>query len=305
MSDSLTKDTITFGKYKDLTLKDMLRDRKYCGWLILQPWFKDNYEYLYNCVREYNPEKYFLTTSLDKQKFLETYPYFHLKKLENLELILTDTEKKCYIFYLQTVQNLKDKISENIEIGENPYQIKAPTSWLKNFEKVSGLNRDIFKEFISAYNLPNITKIVEDIKNQGGISYKGAKSYIIAKEKSKNQEKFWEDMLKGKYGEDIGVQYKFNNCFFDFIRISNKVLYECKLGFKDYNKKQHNKYLSILGNFNLIYLIDRDCIVDLSKKHIYTIDKDKYVFLDYPDNELGEIVQKFKIIEVNDVKDYL
>jgi hypothetical protein len=305
MTDSLTKDTITFGKYKDLTLVDMLRDRKYCSWLLLQPWFKDSYEYLYNSVKAHNPEKYFLTTTLNKEKFLETYPYFYLKKLKDLELTLTEDEKKCYSFYLETVQNLKDKIMGNIDTGENPYQIKAPTSWLKNFEKQSGLNRDIFKEFISAYNLPNITKIVEDIKTEGGISYKGAKSYIIAKEKSKNQEKFWEDILKTKYGEDIGVQYKFNNCFFDFIRISNKILYECKLGFKDYNKKQHNKYLSILGNFNLIYLIDRDCIVDISKKQIYTTDRDKYVFMDYPDNDLTQIIQKFKIVEVKDIKDYL
>ncbi|MBZ5782277.1 hypothetical protein, partial [Klebsiella aerogenes] len=74
----------------------------------------------------------------------------------------------------------------------NPFDIKAPSSWLKDFEKKTELNRDVFKEFLASYSLPNIPYIIEDIKKVGGIEYKGAKSFIIAKNNSLKQEEFWE-----------------------------------------------------------------------------------------------------------------
>ena len=39
----LEVDSITFGKYKNGTLKDVLKDRKYCEWLVKQKWFQENY----------------------------------------------------------------------------------------------------------------------------------------------------------------------------------------------------------------------------------------------------------------------
>ena len=56
---SLNSDTITFGKYKNGTLHQVLKDRSYCVWLLKQEWFKNNYEYLHNRVQEYEPLVYF------------------------------------------------------------------------------------------------------------------------------------------------------------------------------------------------------------------------------------------------------
>lgn len=100
-------------------------------------------------------------------------------------------KKKCYIFYLSTINDLKEKIIDKmIDCDSNPYDIKAPTKWLQKFEKETSLSRDDFKEFINSYELPNITMIIEDIKKQGGIEYKGGKSFLIAKKNSENQENF-------------------------------------------------------------------------------------------------------------------
>ena len=52
---------ITFGKYKDKDLTDLLKDRKYCAWLIEQDWFKESYEYLYNSLIKYDPKKFFFS----------------------------------------------------------------------------------------------------------------------------------------------------------------------------------------------------------------------------------------------------
>ena len=60
MSTSLEKTSITFGKYKGTTLSRVLRDQDYCKWLLEQEWFQSNYEFLYNRVKEYKPESYFL-----------------------------------------------------------------------------------------------------------------------------------------------------------------------------------------------------------------------------------------------------
>ena len=279
----ITQESITFGKYKDLPLSKMLRDRKYCSWLLQQEWFKKNYEYLFNRLSEYNPKINFLPILKESKntgilKFIDEYIYFHLKSIPDSELDVN--EKKCYEYYLYSINCLQEKI-----IDGGTYDIKAPTSWLNKFEKKYGLSRDIFKEFLDANELPNIPYIVEDIKRMGGIEYKGAKSFLIAKEKSLNQEKFWEILLKKIYGEDISSQYKFRHCFFDFIHIKSNVVYECKLGLKDFDVEQFNKYMSTIGHFSLVYLIGNDCVIDINKKSIFTTNE-KY-YKDY--------IEKFKL----------
>jgi hypothetical protein len=306
MQKKLTEDTITFGKYKDLSLAKLLRDRKYCVWLLQQDWFQKQYEYLYNRVKNYSPKNFFVTENKIEnniENFVDNYQYFNLCPPDKLEIELTQDEKTCYKFYLETIESLKAQIGEN----DNPFDIKAPTSWLKKFEKNSGLSRDIFKEFLNAYELPNITSIVEDIKKMGGISYKGAKSFLIAKNKSLKQEHFWENVLKKFYGEDIGSQYKYKNCFFDFINIPTNTLYECKLGIKDFNIDQHNKYLLTLGTFSLVYLIGTDCIIDLQKKTVFALDPDEYQIYLATLKERGkfdELISNFIFQKINCIEDY-
>ena len=60
----LSQDTITFGKYKNGTLQQLLKDRKYCAWLQEQTWFQEQYSYLFEKVKEYNPSIHFLPTEM-------------------------------------------------------------------------------------------------------------------------------------------------------------------------------------------------------------------------------------------------
>lgn len=275
---NLSSTDITFGQYKDLTLTELLRDRKYCRWLLQQEWFAKQYEYLYNQVRDYNPEQFFLPKQDEVkmstiEEFIRYYKYFNLYSLAQVKVNLSDPEKVCYRFYLDTIDKLKEKI-----YNEYTFNIKAPSSWLKQFEDKTKLSRDVFKEFLSAYGLPNITSIVEDIKKMAGIDYKGGKAYLIAKEKSLKQEKFWEDVLKKMYGPDIGIQFKYKNCIFDFVNTKKGILYECKLGWKDFDQQQYRKYQDVLGtSYSLIYLIGYDTVVDLDKKIAYTTKKDNQI----------------------------
>ena len=64
--------------------------------------------------------------------------------------------------------------------------------------------------------MKSIARIIEDVKKEGGIDYKGAKSFLIAKDNSLKQEEYWKIILKKYYGEQIGCQYKIDNCHFDF-----------------------------------------------------------------------------------------
>jgi hypothetical protein len=295
-------DRITFGKYKDKYISDILKDRKYCSWLISQEWFKNNYEYIYNKVLSWKPSTYFMNLpeynfekKMDEKHFLENYHYFHLTPLNNLKISLTEEEKNCYKFYLETIENLKNQIGNNI----NPFDIKAPTSWLKKFEEKYKIQREKFKQFLESYELKNIPYIIEDIKKCGGIEYKGARSYLIAKENSVVQEHFWEKLLKKYYGENIGTQYKFKNCFFDFINISKNTLYECKLGIKDFDKKQYEKYLSTLGTFNFIYLIGNDCVIDIQNKTVYSTDIEKYSLV-----KTWKLTSDFSLKKLEDVEDF-
>lgn len=309
----LSTETITFGKYKNGTLNQILKDRSYCEWLKKQDWFFTNYEYLYNRVKEYDPSNHFVNTITTNQNvsFIESYKYFRLIPLEELKLPtgdLTDDEKKCYLFYIKTINDLKNKIIDRQSTSLNIYDIKAPVKWLQNFEKNYGLNRSIFKNFIDSYGLPNITYIVEDIKKEGGLEYKGAKSFIIAKKRSEDQETFWEKILKEKYGENIGTQFQYENCIFDFINIHTNTIFECKLGVKDWNEKQHKKYMLTLNKYKIIYLISYDCIINMEKGEIYTLEKNKYeeYLLHIPNmkksSKFDNFIEKFKIIEVKDLK---
>lgn len=310
MSNELNINTITFGKYKYKTIDDVLKDRKYCKWLLEQNFLKDNYEYLYNRVKEFNPRDYFLfSTSTENKSFFESYPYFNLLPPDKVILTLSEKEKICYHFYLSSIDNLKQKITKRMEnLESNLFDIKAPTKWLQKFERDSGLSRTDFKEFINTYDLPNIPYIIEDIKKEGGLVYKGAKSFIIAKENSENQEKFWEKILKEKYGEDIGSQFKYEKCIFDFIHIPLNIIYECKIGLKDFNEEQYIKYLSVLDKYKIIYLIAKDCIIDMNKKIMYTTDMDKYLLyqLDITfiskSTRFDEIIENCEIIEIENIE---
>jgi hypothetical protein len=312
----LTENDITFGKYKDLTLTELLKDREYCSWLLKQEWFQRQYEYLYNRVKMYIPIDFFVTANalpreeLTKDNFLEYYKYFNLYSVEELKLTLSEVYKTCYTFYLSTILDLKSRIINNKYV--NRFDIKAPTSWLMKFEKSTGISREVFKEFLSVHDLPNIPYIVEDIKKMGGIEYKGAKSFIIAKEKSLAQEKFWEEVLKERFGEDISVQYKLEKFFFDFIHIKTHTLYECKLGLKDFNLEQHNKYMLAekLPYASLVYLISRNCIINIKKKILYTTDPDEYnTYISVipslkSQTPLDNILPTFTVERINDVREY-
>jgi len=303
----LTNESITFGKYKGFTLGHILKDRNYCKWLIEQDWFKNGYEYLYNRILEYDPKDYFIIKK-DLNNFLEDYEYFNLNSVANVNLPLTDCEKICYEFYLDTILILKEKIYSRMENDEeNIFNIKAPTKWLQNFEKEKGIPREEFKQFLSAYDLPNITSIVERIKKEGGIEYKGAQSFLIAKEKSLDQEKWWENILKSKYGEDLGTQFKYQNCIFDFINITTNTIFECKLGLKDFNEDQHQKYKITLNKYRIIYLISKNCVIDIEKTKIYTSDVNYYMNylqkLLLADNQtyLDEIIVDFDVVLIEDL----
>ncbi len=316
MSDTdLDENSITFGKYKDLTLTHMLRDRNYCKWLLEQNWFKKQYPFLYNRVKEHKPkEKFFskphfhFTIDTSLENFLQHYDYFNLHKTKKVKN-LSKKEKICYKYYRAIIKKLQKKIINNNNI--NPYDIKAPSGWLKKFEKITNLSRKTFKEFLNAHELPNIPYIVKDIKKMGGIDYKGADSYIIAKKRSIKQEKHWENILREIFNENISTQFKYKNCIFDLICISTNTLYECKLSLKDFNRDQYRKYKATLGKYNLVYLIDYDCIIDIPSQTIFTTNKNKYI--DYivklhskqKINKLEETIKNYTIQETDNLQKIL
>lgn len=274
----IDKNLITFGKYNSKSIDDVLKDRSYCKWLLQQEFFKNNYEYLYNRVKEFDPKIFFFSPIELEGSFIDTYKYFNLTPIDKLQISLTENELICYKYYLNMIYNFKQKIKDNIEKAKpNPYDIKAPVNWLNNFEKETKLSRDEFKKFINCYELNNLPYIIKDIKEQAGISYHGADIYNIVKERSLKQEAFWEKILKEKYGEDIGSQYKYDNSVFDFINISKKILYECKLNLQSFNIKQYDKYVKATkGTYEMIYLISDDCILNITKQVIYTKNVEKY-----------------------------
>lgn len=306
---SLTIDSITFGKYKDKTLTDVLRDRDYCKWLVKQEWFEKDHPYLYSKVQSYDPLSFFITENeTNEADFLQTYKFFQLKESPDIEL--TANEIICYNFYRNQIQLLKRKITTRS--GEdNPMDIKAPTKWLKQFETETELNRTELKTFLATFDLPNITSIVEDIKAAGGLEYKGAKAYLIAMSNSKTQEAFWEEKLKSLMNDRVSCQFKYKDCIFDFINIENKTIYECKLGLKDFNKEQAAKYALALDEFKIVYLIGTDCVIDTYTKEIRTTNPLEYILYqcDIPlktnATEFDELIYDFEIIPCGTVEDCL
>ena len=300
----LDLDSITFGKYTGCRLDHVLKDRSYSKWLLDQEWFQTNYEYLYNRVRSYDPKVYFFKKNIESLDFIEKYPYFNMVEVYNLKINIKEDEMKCYKYYLDTIEDIKKKIVSRVESGEeNIFDIKAPVKWLQKFEKDTGLSRESFKEFLSSYELQNITYIIEDIKKEGGITYNGAQSFKIAKQRANLQEKWWESILKEKYGEDLGAQFKYENCIFDFINISTNTIFECKLGLKDFNEEQYKKYVLALNKYRIIYIIGYDCVINIEKSIIYTTDMLKYILYQQGEckSKFDKIIKEYKIVKVEDL----
>ena len=316
---------ITVGKYKGKYLKDLLRDRNYCQWLLQQDWFKESYEFLYNKVKDFDPKIYFHENKNDKMEienvrdseiFIKDYKYFNLIRLDELKIELSENEKICYKFYLKTIEELKNKIEVRItkkivDDSVNIYDITAPSKWLQVFEKETLISREDFKEFINAYELPNITTIIEEIKKYGGLEYKGSQSYKIAKKRSSDQEMFWEDILKVKYKDELGAQFKYEDCIFDFIHIPTNKIFECKLNLKDFNEKQFNKYQVTLDKYNIVFLIGRDCVIDIDMETIYTTNIKEYLLyqcniplLANP-SKFDDIIFDFDVHEVDDITEVI
>jgi hypothetical protein len=301
---TLDLDSITFGKYTGGRLEHVLKDRSYSKWLLEQDWFQTNYEYLYNRVKSYDPKVYFFKKDIESLDFLEKYRYFNMVEVDNLKIKITEGETKCYKFYLDTIEDIKRKIVSRVESGEeNIFDIKAPVKWLQKFEKDTGLSRDVFKEFLSSYELQNITYIIEDIKKEGGITYNGAQSFKIAKQRANLQEKWWESILKEKYGEDLGTQFKYENCIFDFINISTNTIFECKLGLKDFNEEQYKKYILALNKYRIIYIIGYDCVINIEKSIIYTTDVLKYILYQQGEckSKFDRIIKEYNVVKVEDL----
>ena len=293
--ESLNEESITFGKYRGSNLSNVLKDRSYCKWLLNQEWFQSSYEYLYNRINEYKPREYFINRDeIITTDFISSYEFFNLRS--EVDLPLTDNEKVCYKFYSDQIELLKQKILNSN--SDNKFDIKAPRGWLKLFEDQTGMKREEFKEFLKSYDLPNIPYIVERIKSEGGIEYKGARSFLIAKENSIAQEDYWERILKAAYGEDIGAQFKFKNCIFDFINIPTNTIFECKLGLKDFNEVQHEKYKITLGEYRIIYLIGRDVVIDIHNRKVYS---EKEVSISNNSNFLETLIVDYEFIQVEDI----
>jgi len=305
--NDLNSDTITFGKYKNGTLQQILKDRSYCAWLLKQDWFQTSYEYLHNRVQEYKPSSYFFkNVENESDDFTVQYKYFNLNSVDDIKLYLTDDEKICYVYYLRMIEELKEKINKRIGT-ENKYDIKAPVKWLKRFETETGLTRVVFKDFLASYELPNIPYIIERIKKEGGIDYKGARSFLIAKQRSEDQEKYWENILKEKYGELLGTQYKYKNCIFDFVHIDLNTIFECKLGLKDFNLDQYKKYRTALEKYSIIYIIGYDAVINMESRVIYTTDVDKYMIYQFGilsskyTSKFDEEIRNYTIVDMADL----
>ena len=241
-------------------------------------------------------------------EFVDTYKYFNLVPPGEVEIDLTDDERTCYAYYVDTVDNLRARIREREANGdENIYDVKAPVKWLQKFEQESELPRSAFKDFMTSYDLPNITNIVEDIKKEGGIEYKGAKSFLIAKERSEKQEAYWEEILKKAYDEDLGTQYKYKNCCFDFVSIPTKTIFECKLGLKDFDNAQYRKYRIALDEYRLVYIIGYDCVINVFAGVIYTTAIGDYEIYQQEiptmkrPSKFDELIKDFSVVHVDDL----
>jgi hypothetical protein len=312
----LCEDYVSFGKYCGMTIDVLLKDRSYCHWIIDQEWFK-NYSHLYKKVLEYDPKIYFIPENYQEtfhnpKDFINNFKYFNLTQPENLKIKLPDFFLTTYKFYLNLIQNLKNSIIVRLNEENNPYDIKAPSKFIKKFEKETGLGKEVMKTFLYQYELPNILNILELIKKQGGLTYNGNKGWLIAKKRSEDQENWWESKLKKTFGDDkISTQFNFKGNCFDFIFIARKIIFEAKLGIKDFNLDQYKKYLETVKYYNIIYLIAKNTIIDIHNEIIYT-QQDPEIFLIKQSNKkfseiskLDQIIKHFKIESVNNITDAL
>jgi len=324
--NEISLDVVPCGKYKGQLVEQMLRDRPYCRWFLSVADFEARYPHIYSAVRDFRPLEFFIDPARRSEgDFLTTFAYFNLVPPASMSVPLSETEQKCYTYYFTFIQEIKQTIKERLDAGHAPitaFNIAAPKQWLKNFEAQTGLDREQLKEFLGAYELPNATSIITEVKAQAGVEYKGGQTFKIARANSKAQELFWQEILTEKFGNDICCQFNFQKvyedvaletCIFDFINIRQKRVYECKLGLKDFNKRQYEKYVSSLGSsFKFFFLIDRDCVFDVSSARIYVIDKNK--FDQYIQamlrrkaklNELEKLACESVVVQVNDISKYL
>jgi hypothetical protein len=86
-------------------------------------------------------------------------------------------------------------------------------------------------------------------------------------------------------------------------------LYECKLGLKDYNQEQFEKYKKATG-FQFIYLIGTDCVVDMNRKKLYSTVPEKYSSKILQEkgskkklNFLEETVCSFSVVPLTKIED--
>ncbi len=267
---TLTETTITFGKYKNSKLDKLLMDIPYCEWLLKQTWFITNHSFLYNSIKNYFPSEIFnLPRNMPKNITYDNYPYFFLKH-PNTVKNLSKTDSLCYSYYFILVESLKKSIRKNEENNlENKFDLKAPSGYLKKFEQTTGLSKDVFNQFLIKYRLANILKIFETIKSFGNLSFNGNKGFLIAKQNSRKQEAYWKNHLKQVFGENLADQFKYQNNIFDFVSIKYRLIFECKLGIKDFCMEQYQKYSSIKG-YSIIYLVGYDTIIDMENFTIYT-----------------------------------
>jgi hypothetical protein len=76
---------------------------------------------------------------------------------------------------------------------------------------------------------------------------------------------------------------------------------------KDFNEDQHQKYKITLNKYRIIYLISKNCVIDIEKTKIYTTDIDYYTNyiqkLLFIDNQtyLDKIIVDFEVIFVEDL----
>ena len=94
-------------------------------------------------------------------------------------------------------------------------------------------------------------------------------------------------MLKIMYGENVYVQYEgVDKCIFDFINIESQTVFECKLGFTEFNVDQFKKYNLALKHYRIVYIVgnndsdiraehQNDYIIDIAKKSVYVLDINK------------------------------
>ena len=72
------------------------------------------------------------------------------------------------------------------------------------------------------------------------------------------------------------MQHIYKKCIFDFLNIDTQTIFECKLGLKDFCDEQHRKYKLALEKYRIIYLISKDCVIDMEQKKIFTTDPGEY-----------------------------